>query len=264
MSRALGAKLTILIALILCGWGPVLSAGLPLWLQGEQLDYEVGYGFMTAGEASLITKVGADSSQLEFLTLATNNGFFESIYPVRDTILTKVSRPGLIPSYFRRVVNEGSYHARSQIRFDYPLKKAYLADSVFESNGKLRRSFDSSVVLDADYHCIISAFYKVRAMYLEPGKTGYFLALSGKKKYKLKVICHRKEVITVQAGTFPCLVVEPVLEGDGIFQSKGSLTIWLSDDARRLPVLMKSKISVGSIRAELKSWNQGVSIPIRK
>lgn len=232
-------------------------AAMPLWLQGETLEYDIGYGFMTAGEAFLITRPGSDSTQLEFLTLAQNNGFFESIYPVRDTIITRVSRPGLVPSYFRKVVHEGSYHARSQILFDNKGKKAILSDTVYDSNGKVRRSFDSTVVLDGIYHCIISAFYQVRSMYLEPGKVGYFLAVSGKKKYRMKVICHRRETITVQGGTFPCIVVEPLLEGDGIFQSKGSLTIWLSDDHRRLPVLMKSKIAVGSIRAELKNFRQG-------
>lgn len=233
------------------------AGGLPPWLQGELLEYEIGYGFMTAGEASLVTRPSVDPSQIEFITLAQNNGFFESVYPVRDTIVTRVSRPGLVPSYFRKVVHEGSYHAKSQILFDNKNSRAALSDTVFESDGRVRRSFDTTVVLDGVYHCIISAFYQVRAMYLEPGKVGYFSAVSGKKKYKMKVICHRRETISVQGGTFPCLVVEPILEGDGIFQSKGSLTIWLSDDSRRLPVLMKSKIAVGSIRAELKSFRQG-------
>lgn len=252
--------------MLLClGLAGVAGAASPPWLQGEKLEYEISYGFVTAGEASLQTRVGKDMSQLEFLTLAHNNGFFESVYPVRDTIVTRVTRPGLIPTYFRNISHEGSYHAKSQILFDNNRRRAELSDTIFQPDGQIKRSFDTTVVLDGLYHCIISAFYSVRAMYLEPGKEGYFAAVSGKKKYKMKVICHRRETITVQGGTFPCLVVEPLLEGDGIFQAKGSLTIWLSDDIRRLPVLMKSKIAVGSIRAELKSFRQGslsTSVPV--
>ena len=46
---------------------------------------------------------------------------------------------------------------------------------------------------------------------------------------------------------------EPVLVGDGLFKAKGKLTIWVTDDARHMPVKMQSKIPVGSIKAELVS-----------
>jgi len=237
----------------------VVCAGeVPAWFRGERLDFEVGYGFITAGDATLLTKFPAgDTNHLEFLTLAHNNGFFESVYPVSDTIRTHVRRRDLAPESFRKVNHEGGFHSRSQILFDVDAHKARLSDSVMGDHHTIKRSSDSTVTLDGETHCIISAFYKVRTLALEPGREWHLLAVSGKKKYRMRVICHRRETVTVLAGTFPCLVVEPVLEDDGIFQSKGSLTIWLSDDARRLPVLMKSKIAVGSIRAELKSWNQG-------
>jgi len=239
------------------------ATGVPAWFQGEQLDYEVRYGFVTAGQATLITRpVSTDSTRLDFVALAQNNGFFESIYPVQDTIVSRVQKHGLLPDFFRKVNHEGSFHARSHIRNEWSHGLAHLSDTVFAEKMAVKRSFDTTVSVAGDFHNILSAFYKVRLSYLEPGKDGHILAVSGKKKYAMRVICHRREIVTVAAGTFPCLVVEPVLEGDGIFQAKGSLTIWLTDDARRLPVLMKSKISVGSIRAELKSWTQGtVSAP---
>jgi len=235
----------------------VPAEGAPHWFRGERLDYEVHYGFVTAGYATLWTHADADGSHLLFTALAQNNGFFESVYPVKDTIVSRVQCKGLIPEYFRKVNHEGGYHARSQILFDWGHRKARLSDTVFTDERKIKRSFDTVVTIPGEFHNILSAFYKVRLSYLEPGKDGHILAVSGKKKYAMRVICHRREMVTVAAGTFPCLVVEPVLEGDGIFQAKGSLTIWLTDDARRLPVLMKSKISVGSIRAELKGWSQG-------
>jgi hypothetical protein len=45
--------------------------------------------------------------------------------------------------------------------------------------------------------------------------------------------------------------VEPVLDGDGIFVSKGRIFIWLTDDDRRIPVLMECEIALGSIKAKL-------------
>ncbi|HSQ41577.1 MAG TPA: DUF3108 domain-containing protein [Fibrobacteraceae bacterium] len=249
--RAIAALMVLFTCVLAWGGNP-----LP-WSHGENLEYDIGYGFLTAGQATLKTRPIGDSL-IEFQTLATNNGFFETVYPVKDTILTRVRRKGFIPESFRKINHEGGYHARSQIHFDWLHQRAHLSDSVFAHvEGPLKRNFDSTVSISGEYHCIISAFYKVRSMYLEPGKVNYLQAVSGKKKYRMRVLVHGRETVTVPAGTFKCLVVEPVLDGDGIFQAKGSLTIWLSDDARRLPVLMKSKIQVGSIRAELRSWSMG-------
>jgi hypothetical protein len=46
--------------------------------------------------------------------------------------------------------------------------------------------------------------------------------------------------------------VEPVLKYPGIFENKGKLTVWVTDDQRRIPVLMRSKILIGAISAVLE------------
>ena len=58
------------------------------------------------------------------------------------------------------------------------------------------------------------------------------------------------------AGKFNCLLIEPFLAGDGLFKASGRLWISVTDDDRKMPVLMKSKILVGSVTAELKSTNK--------
>ena len=45
--------------------------------------------------------------------------------------------------------------------------------------------------------------------------------------------------------------LEPILKEEGVFKQKGSLRIWLTDDERKIPVQMKSKVLVGHITAEL-------------
>jgi hypothetical protein len=49
-----------------------------------------------------------------------------------------------------------------------------------------------------------------------------------------------------------------VLKAGGIFKNKGRLVIWLTDDERRMPVLMKSKVAVGSISVVLQEVKPGV------
>jgi hypothetical protein len=66
------------------------------------------------------------------------------------------------------------------------------------------------------------------------------------------VLVHGREEIKSSAlGKVNTVKVEPVLDGDGIFNSKGRIFIWLTDDDRRIPVLMQCEIALGSIKAKL-------------
>ena len=75
--------------------------------------------------------------------------------------------------------------------------------------------------------------------------------------YPLEVKVLEKETITVEAGTFDCLVLEPLTKSVGVFKHEGRLTVWLTDDRLRMPILMKSKIVVGSVVAELTDFELG-------
>ena len=54
----------------------------------------------------------------------------------------------------------------------------------------------------------------------------------------------KKETIDVEAGTFDCVVVEPLSQSVGVFKHEGRLKVWLTDDRIKLPVLM---VTIGGI-----------------
>ncbi|GBU24634.1 hypothetical protein R83H12_01268 [Fibrobacteria bacterium R8-3-H12] len=217
---------------------------------GETLDYEISWGFITAGNARMLIKETKNESELEIISLAWNNGAFETFFPVKDTVKSLVSADSLLPKIFNQKISEGSYRRRVKTIYNFAAKKASITDTAYK-NTELKRSIDTSIVISGGERCILSAFYLARTLNLKPGDTAYFDAIGGVKKYKLKVIAHRKETINTALGKKNCLVIEPVIQGDGLFKAKGKLTIWLTDDDERLPVLMKSEIAVGSIKASL-------------
>ena len=49
-----------------------------------------------------------------------------------------------------------------------------------------------------------------------------------------------------------CLVLHPVIETKGMFSKRSDTRIWLTDDARRLPVQIRSKFPFGTITLRLK------------
>jgi hypothetical protein len=210
----------------------------------EKLLFNViwgGWGFrwITAGQATLELLPTASPTEWKIQSLAWNNGFFENIYPVRDTVTSVIDSRGIYPLRFDKRTHEGSYHAAISARYDQA--------------AHILKTQDTSLAIEPFTHDVLSAFYFIRTQKIQPGDTLDLAAVSGKKKYNLKVLCHGRENITVPAGNFRTLVVEPVLKGDGLFKAKGKLTIWVTDDESHTPVRMQSKIPVGSIKAELVS-----------
>ena len=108
---------------------------------------------------------------------------------------------------------------------------------------------------------IVSAFYLARTFNydtLEVGNGFYLENFYKDQVYPLQVIYRGKERITVEAGTFDCIMVEPLVVEGGLFKSEGSIIVWLTDDPVKMPVKVKTKVIIGSIDAELTKY-EGVS-----
>ncbi len=61
----------------------------------------------------------------------------------------------------------------------------------------------------------------------------------------------RNERVRVPAGEFATVVIKPILQSEGIFLKKGEVYIWLTDDEKRIPVMVKSRVKIGSFVAKL-------------
>lgn len=208
----------------------------------EQLLFDIIWGgwsfnWVNAGQATLDLLPTENEKVWEIRSLAWGNKFFQSFYPVNDTVVSFINARGVYPLAFHKILNEGSYRDRQTTVYD-------------QKAGRVRTK-DTAFAVDPFTHDVLSAFYYIRTQPLAVGKSFELSAVSGKKAYKLRVICHREETVTVPAGTFKTWVIEPVLKDDGLFKAKGRLWIWVTRDARRMPVKMQSKIPVGSVKAEL-------------
>lgn len=207
---------------------------------GESFLFDINWGVINAGQATLETRQTPKKNIWEIRSRAWCNSFFQTFYPVSDTVLSVIDAKGIYPLRFEKKLNEGNFKDHHLSFFDQEKKMAWLQDSL--------------VSLNSITHDILSAFTYIRTRDLEVGKTFTLAAVSGKKKYDLKVYCHRKEAIEVGAGKFNTIVVEPKVTGVGLFKAKGKLLIWLTDDSYHMPVKMSSKIPVGSISAELVKY----------
>jgi hypothetical protein len=208
----------------------------------EELLFDIIWGgwsfnWVRAGTATLDLLPTSNPKVWEIRSVATGNRFFQSFYPVNDTVVSFINARGVYPLKFHKILNEGSYRARQWMEFDPRRGRVTTQDTV--------------LMAEPFTHDVLSAFYYARTQPLKPGQSFDLSAVSGKKAYKLRVLVHREETVEVPAGRFDTWVIEPVLRDDGLFKAKGRLWIWVTRDERRMPVKMQSKIPVGSIRAEL-------------
>ncbi|HKZ22201.1 MAG TPA: DUF3108 domain-containing protein [candidate division Zixibacteria bacterium] len=215
---------------------------------GEKLEYSVNYGFINAGNAVMEIDTVIDirgRKCFRVTSTARSNKFFSTFYRVNDRVLSFIDVEGIYSLWFEKHLREGNFKSDRWISFHQ------------DKNIAVTNKQDTLKVPEY-VQDVLSAMYYIRTQPLEVGKSLLVDNHTDNKNYPLEVKILRKEKIKVGAGKFECFVVEPLLqEGAGVFQHKGKLTVWLTDDQYRLPVLMKSKIFVGSISAELERYSVG-------
>ncbi len=210
---------------------------------GEKLTFSVNYGFVTAGYAVMeipkITQIfHRKVYQINFKVNTTST--FDHFYKVRDKYVTYLDTAGIFPWRFEQHIREGGYTRDFSAFFDQVHKKA--------------RTSEGSYTIPKYVNDIISAFYFVRTIDFSDFNKGDKIRLENfykDKTYPLIIIYRGKETIEVDAGTFNCIVVEPIAEKGKLFKSEGNLLVWLTDDSLKMPVKVKSKIVIGSINADL-------------
>jgi hypothetical protein len=215
---------------------------------GERFEYSVGYGMIKAGTAVMeipeIVKF-AGKKCYHIISTAQSNKFFSVFFKVNDKVESLMDVHELYSLRFDKHLREGKFKAEISMLFD---QENHLA---IYNNGQ------DTFSVPAYVQDVLSAFYLVRTRELKVGQSIFVDNHADKKNYPLEVKVLRKERIKVPAGTFDCVVVEPILRASGIFQQKGSLTVWLTDDQIKMPVLMKSKVVIGSISTELTNYKLG-------
>lgn len=218
---------------------------------GEQLVYEIRWMRIPAGEAVLEAaapeRFGGQAARRFIMTVRTN-AFVDTFYKVRSRIETWMD-PGLNRSLrYRKQQREGTHRPRDErVDFDWQNRLA-----TYSNRGRTR----PPVSLQPGTVDPLAALYFTRRAPLTPGTQIERPVTDGKKMVIGRARVIGKEKIQVPAGLFDTVVLEPDLRDvGGVFEkSPGAhIRLWLSDDARRIPVRVHSKVVVGYFVGELIS-----------
>ena len=208
----------------------------------ERLTFNIYYTGIYAGTA--VQEIRQAGDLLHASSTARSADWLTWLFKVEDRIesVSKITNDRWSPVSYSEKIHEGPTRRHKKILFNGDLT-ATVED--------FRAKKTASVQVTAATFDSLSCFVYTRTKLLEPGMTFSIDIYDGKKLHPAVVSVLRREMVKTAAGEFRTVVVHSQLKTGGIFDKTGDLMIWMTDDARHIPVKMVSKVRIGSITAEL-------------
>ena len=105
---------------------------------------------------------------------------------------------------------------------------------------------------------IVSALYFARSHDFSKVKPGDMFSINfvlDDELFTSEILFEGRDTVEVEAGKIACLRFKPKVLIGTVFDEEYPMTLWVSDDANKLPVLAESEVIVGSVRMELISYD---------
>jgi hypothetical protein len=236
--RILFSASVLALALVPAGFAQPKLEGRPAFV-GETLRFAMSILGAAGGELTLSAK----ETQLDgkpaykFELSAISGEFLSKIFLVRDYLASWIDPRTFRSLRFEKHTVEGKRVRDDLIEFDYEKKVAY-------RDGK-------PIAIEENTLDSLSSIYYIRLMDLE-SRQPIPLTVVSRHLYPLTVVAQGRETVTTPAGTFKTIRVEP--QGpEGLIGKGKTLTLWLTDDEKKMPVQLKSKLKVGTLTGKLKA-----------
>ena len=215
---------------------------------GERLVYDVKFGALKVGNGSMEVLGTAllRGREVYHTSFRVRGGTL--FYRVHDVYESWFDVRTLASLRHKQDKDEGSYERQRTFEI-FPERAAYREDAKPEQ---------PSVELPLDDG---SFLYFVRTIPLEIGQTYTFMRYFRPDRNPVTIRVLRRERVTVPAGTFDAVVVQPVIKTKGIFGEGGQAEVWLADDASRMILQLKSQLKVGSINLYLREFRPPTTMP---
>jgi hypothetical protein len=205
---------------------------------GETLRYAMTILGVAGGELTL-SAVPAELNgrrTTKFEMSALSNNFLSKFFVVRDTIVSWIDPKSFRSLRFEKHTVEGKRARDELTEFDY-------------EKGLARYEGTPVPLEDATLDSLSSVYY-LRTLRLDTEKPIEFQVFSG-RPHMLQVEIQGRETLAVPAGTFQTIRVEPKSTAGGLMGI--NLVLWLTDDARKIPVQILSRLKVGTLVGKLKA-----------
>lgn len=227
--------------------------------RGEKLEFRISFHSSLTGNipaASATVEVTDEIRKFDgrdtyhVVGYGKTTGIIEMFYQVEERFESYIDEKALVPHYFIRKTRENNYRKNENV--------------VFKHKERIAVSKSSVKNIPANVQDIFSSFYYARVLDLSKSQPGAEFPVSfylDDSVYNSKLVFVGRETVKTKLGKFNCIKVKPMVATGYVFDDPFPVTIWVTDDQNRMPVRIESKLSVGSVRIELTSY-QGVANPV--
>lgn len=223
---------------------------------GEKLTYSISWSkILQAGVA--VMEVRAETTTegkktYRITSSAKSVGIVSALYSVRDTVQSIMDAEGLSSLWFSLDQKHGKRKKHREMTFDHAEGVVRLAtngkEETFEVPPRVQDSLSSLYYLRTRQD-----FSNEKPIVIDVHDAG--------KNWSVEIQTLGREKLKTPLGEFDTIKIRTYPKYEGVFMHKGEIFIWLTDDARKVPLLMKSRIAIGSIIATLTELQQGEEAP---
>lgn len=222
---------------------------------GEEIVYKVFYNWnfvwLSAGE--VVFRVRDTGREYHLSARGRTYPSYEWFFKVRDNYDSYIDKKTLLPRMHIKDVQEGGYRRYDRTVFDQPNRKAT------SLRGVTREKAEEKVIpLSNCMHDVLSILYYCRNIDYSQMKTGQKTPVNiflDRDPYDLsiKYLGRENDVKIKGLGRFDTYKFSPQLIAGEVFKEGDEMTVHMSADRNRIPLLIESPVSVGSIKVVLKS-----------
>jgi len=262
MRAAVGATLSLAVLVSTALWTPALSAqravprnqtavprkdtAVPFKV-GETLTFDVSWSsFVVAGTAVATVKerrpTAANPSAYYIVAEGRPLPLIAKLYSLYYKMDTLLDTATLLPQQMTLYSEEGRRQRLGTTRFDRTARRAF-----FEVSGDTAvATTRTDVTVPAQVQDGLSALYAVRASSISAGTKLSYPIIDEGSLYNVSMQASNSERIRVPLGDIPTWKL-----GVRIVDAQGqpvgdNIAVWISSDARRLPVKMQADLPVGN------------------
>jgi len=223
---------------------------------GERLEFEIGYGFVTAGYA--VMEVAPNFAVMngrncyDITVSVGSSSSFDWVYKFKEYYKCYIDAEGIFPWKFEQHSKEPNFEKDFVAIFDHENLKVKTAQTV-----KGDKKPDAEHIIPKYVQDLISAFYFARTMNFSGSKRGDVVTIpsfNDDTTYNLGIKFLDREDVDVTAGEFRSFMVQPMVKEGALSSKAEDIVVWISDDERKIPLKVQLSIIIGSVKAELKSY----------
>lgn len=216
---------------------------------GERLEFDVRFGGMRVGRASLeavgVVPLRGRPALRTIFTVRGGTWF----YHIEDVLESWLDTTRVVSLRFVQRNHEGSFHLDRTYDL-FPERRAYREAADTADQPSVADPLDEGAFL-----------YFVRTLPLEPGRTYEFARYFRPDRNPVVIRVLRRERVRVPAGTFDAIVIQPIFKSRGLFAEGGEAQLWLRDDPSRIVLQMRSRLPVGTLSLVLTAFRPPLPPP---